>query len=476
MMGLAPNFPPPGSALTASSPNPIYILNTANREGETQIFDFKNRPIEHNTSGNLATFLSSISPSVTTTASHYGDGSDGESYYMVREMMLAFHAPFGVPISLGEVGITLSESHPPERELYYTPQLSGFKFEMRSPEPPPIHMTLGKRKPGTSAVGTPTTFDPSSAGTNHNVSEPQILEWYEDAKPEARAPLCNQFKELMERPEFEQLQTLKNTECTVTSWFCVLWVPIHVKTHTPQASAGSFLVFYLINPPSNMPNSRYRKGDSSCFYFRADPYSVGPLEFLNAPRFARACDAFATKMAPRIKKPKVSMLNSETLERINSRQEEAESSGKGLTKNNNINNNNISDGAAGKKINGTSDDLQIQHQEIEMIEEIDDPPVNRMRIPVFGLIPCRISAEIWYSHFSYYAANGAPVTCYAGPLFLLYTAMQLMQWEKSRLIQIYMNKGKSIIEAHGLAAVLPDYDHLMRHETRLNAFLNNYVV
>jgi hypothetical protein len=267
-----------GQALPPPSQAPSYELKWPNAfSGETDVvFDWLNLPLAQ--FGNIAAFINQTSPNIQLVATnspvvsptmigapteiYHDDGDshgprsstgpalDDRSYttpntlmmlspdtaftYQLQELWAAFRVPYGVGIRL-DFPVLLTHLKPPEVEVVYTPQLSGFHFIVRpeSPNQPPDGATE--------------------------------FTWFATDKPDARRPFYDQMMHLTtEHSEFTYLDTALHSDFAVSSWFAVLWVPVHIKNHSQTHSAGTFLSFYFINPPLNMGGSMFH-GDEPCF-------------------------------------------------------------------------------------------------------------------------------------------------------------------------------------------------------------------
>lgn len=169
-----------------------------------------------------------VIPTTTIMMASHG----GQFFYFIRDLWQAFDMPYGVQIPLkGSVFHPARRQGPPQALpvdhaslVFYTPVLSGFHIIASSPS--------------------------SSSRSDGVAAKRQHFRWFETEKPEDRLPLYDQIKQLTSQTQFAPLNDLRNIDVDPRSWFAILWQPILCKQHTPQNSCGSFLVFYLLNPPT----------------------------------------------------------------------------------------------------------------------------------------------------------------------------------------------------------------------------------
>mmetsp|Transcript_27951 Transcript_27951/g.43333 ORF Transcript_27951/g.43333 Transcript_27951/m.43333 type:complete len:405 (-) Transcript_27951:37-1251(-) len=77
----------------------------------------------------------------------------------------------------------------------------------------------------------------------------KVLHFSEDRPPLERPPLYHHISQLvMEDEIFSPLNSLFLGEIDPSSYYSVLWVPIHCQAHSPQRSAGAFLTYHTFSP------------------------------------------------------------------------------------------------------------------------------------------------------------------------------------------------------------------------------------
>lgn len=362
---------------------PAYELKWSNLAGDVDTLnDWYGVSFGHETYGNFASFIESISPTVPVaevetprpvpstltspaSASHRASPTPGgaatgdegsappqpphvEAQYLLSNLWSAFAIPFGQEIRLA-FDVRLSPLKSIDRKVYYTPMMSAFHFY---PRPNAKH-----------SDGSPV----------------KDMRWVSPDKPENRKPLRDQVNDLTSLPEYEKLTIACNTDFTVGSWFAVLWNPIHVRNHTAVHSAGSFLCFYAINPPRLMPGSDFTGVEA---HMRSDALSV-PLPIW--------------RLAP----------ETSTVVRIPSR---------------------AATPAATPPLSPSHTPPSLPMTPADVIPPMPGEELQRnLRIPIFAVVPCHFRTDVWFQHAT---GAGANHCSHSAPLHLFAAAVQLMRHEE----------------------------------------------
>lgn len=334
-------FAPPAQA-------PSYELKWGSSDIPESLSDWLGIPSSTETFGNIFEFLDSITPEIwcsTEEERTTPTNTDGESEpakaatvnprrFSLMSAWKLFDVPYGVKITFREK-VCLSPYKGMDSSVYYTPLLSGFDFKTM-PKP--------------------------------NLESKSIC-WFAMDKPDTRMPLFQQIQLLCRNPEFAMLLHADNTEFAVSSWFAVLWQPIHVKNHTLQHTCGSFLCFYFVNPPVQMTGSGY--SGEECLY-RTDRLAV-QVPVWKLP--------VGTK--PDVKVDSVSRNNSRSTTPV------------------------------------------VSPQPAPFPTEAAAKPTQiRVRVPIFGMIPSRARPDVWFRQVN--DNSGRRVA----PLFLVAAASQLVRHEE----------------------------------------------
>jgi hypothetical protein len=386
-LGVSPTAPssPTGEELTPKNAPAAASVSNSARTSEERDSSKAAEPVSKAAIANEAT---------TTTGVLATRPDGGMPGFPLHELWAAFRQPFGVPVRF-DTHVSLSPLKGYDQEVYYTPQLSGFHFIVR-PEAP--------RQPE----------DAAQSGREFS--------WFATDKPDMRRPLYDQMISLTEQPEYQFLTKAMNTDFAVYSWFAVLWLPLHVKNHSQSLSAGSFLCFYLVNPPVNVKGSNYTGLES---VFRSDRFSTQKPIWELSP----------------------SLQANEVVDCVGPGRDDASATSKGASK--------VSTPAAENKPQASA---AFPAAPAAPLDQATIEAFTRIRLPVFAIIPGRFRTDVWFKP----VADSSRRTHWVGPLHLIVAAFQLLSWEA----------------AHNPAWTaenqLADVPYMTRHERTLQEFIAHY--
>ncbi|KAG5502235.1 hypothetical protein GH5_05206 [Leishmania sp. Ghana 2012 LV757] len=199
---------------------------------------------------------------------HYWDFT-GPSYcepiMTLKSIWQSFDNPFGCVVRLAEP-IYPAPMRPAERELVYTPLLSGFRIRFHPASPAykrlaslrEVRRQRRREEAATrESAGVSAEVERVAAGSCHSAGsyaeEDGVLTWSATDRPNNRNIIVEQMVELAKCDEsYAELLTATTADIDHQSWVALMWQPVFCGGHSSKHSCGTFLAYYLLRAPRHL--------------------------------------------------------------------------------------------------------------------------------------------------------------------------------------------------------------------------------
>lgn len=364
--------------------------------------------------------------------------------YVLKELWKRFDFPFGCEIPVK--GVALNPMKPMDNALFYVPLLSA------------LHFTVAANSLYDGKIKLPTHSDMGSTPSTPTVEELAAangdIVWLATEKPENRPPLYDQM-EMLGRDMYPALLEACNTDFTPSSWFAVLWQPIHCHNHSPQRSAGSFILYYMLNPPGQCVCSGAAGSDTHSVDAKSLQLtpSTAVLKYDGKPFRSGGVLAASSVAAPASGIPAAPGFGAAPPASSSSQCSDTSNHSPALPPSED----------SGEHVSAWS---------AHVAEDESDEGAAWVRAPIVGMIPYRLRADVWFASKQRFPPHREQFS-HVAPLFLIAAAMQLMIGEEMMSERHKPTAQGNNISAgvHNGGAVWMDFHHFTKHEKGFLSFI-----